>query len=334
MTMTTSRHDTQPVDDAITGLATRLANAGHRLCTALASVRDEAAVDSYFGAFLGSPALAEARQLGSYDGRRAKRALRQSLSALYAGAGTWGDALAKPYGYPGDYALLEIIYDRDVSPSTRTAWGSLVDVWSTQMVLPRAVRARKNVLRTWLEAFLDARPCEAQRARLLSIASGAARELRELDDRRLGRGAFTLLDHDARALAFASGSLGGRAVAPDVVTVETNAFHAEADLTPVAARGPYDVIYSFGLFDYLPDELLVQCINRFAPYLDSQGKFLFCLKDRRYYDAWLYDWLYDWRFVPRTIEDGHALAARAGFKLDEQIVIEGGVVGVFVCSQS
>jgi hypothetical protein len=84
-----------------------------------------------------------------------------SLVHLSDEARTWKHILTKPYGYPGDYAVLELVYDGAAHPDTRAPWAAQVDVWGIRSELPRAVAARKNALRYWMETQLD-RPSAAK----------------------------------------------------------------------------------------------------------------------------------------------------------------------------
>jgi hypothetical protein len=319
--------------DALAGaLAGALAAAAEQLTDELAQARDLAAVEAAFARLLGSAPVQAARALepGSDQALAARAGFRCGLARLYAEAGSWGHSLGKPYGYPGDFGILELVYDHAAHRDTRAPWAALVDVWGTHTELPRAVAARKDVLRAWIERYLDDCPADAP-ARLLSIASGAAREIRELSMRHLERGRITLVDTDARALAFAASSLCSLPRPLDIEIVVGDAIRG-AGLENVKARAPFDVIYALGLFDYLPEALVVRVMKRFASMLESDGRFLFCLKDARRYDAFFYDWFFDWCFVPRTVEDGGALAAQAGLEVTDVLSVEGGTIHIFVCT--
>jgi SAM-dependent methyltransferase len=330
-----SEVDTQPrTSSLLEAVCEELASAGERLCRMLPRVRDLGGVESCFATLLGSQAVRKARMLSGEPEqvRRAQEALRHGLRGLYAHARSWEHSLNKPYGYPGDFSVLELVYGRAAHRDTREPWARLVDVWGTQTQLPRAVCARKDVLRSWLESYLGERYMATAPARILSVASGAARELRELSTEALARGQFTLVDADERALLYARGALQSLPTAPELYTLVGDAVRGRG-LAPLAEQAPYDLVYCFGLFDYLPDALLVRSARHFTRLLAEDGTFIFCLKDERHYDAWFYQWLYDWCFVPRVREDGLRLAARLGLRVKELLTVEGGAVSIFVCQQ-
>lgn len=314
------------------GFEEALTTAARDLTTALMQARDLGAVEGAFARLLGSAPVREARFLepASFPAAVARTAFRRGLERLYGEARAWDHALNKPYGYAGDFAVLELVYDRTAHPDTRAPWAALVDVWATGTQLPRAVAARKDVLRCWLARYIDERPDSAP-ARILSIACGAAREVRELGMAHLERTRLTLLDADVRALSFAAARLRSLPQPVDIEFVIGDSIRG-TNLEPVRARAPFDVIYSFGLFDHVADALVVRVMKRQAAMLEKGGRFLFSLKDRRHYDAFFYDWFYDWRFVPRTADDGPILAARAGLAVTDVLTVEGGTVHVFVCT--
>jgi hypothetical protein len=311
-----------------------LVAAGAKLSAELPVACDLGTVEALFAQFLGSDAVRNARtaDLAPDEATAAKAALRRALAPVYRNARTWSWSLEKPYGYPGDFRILEAVYDGSHG-ETHSDWGRLVDRFTLRMQLPRAVLARKNGLRVWLDSYLLASASVRNPRRILSVASGSAREMRELEDELLARSRFTLLDRDERALTFARGQVASRPIAPLVRAEVGNAIRPPRSLEG-EGEAPYDVAYSFGLFDYLPDRMLRACLRRSVPLLGPDGTFLFCLKDSRHYDAWLYDWLFDWTFVPRTSEDGFRFATDAGLEVTEVMEVEGRAVSIFVCRRA
>jgi hypothetical protein len=306
-------------------VGSQLRTAAAKLNDALAVAATPADVEGAFAAFLGSAVCAELRRVprGTVADQW-KAQLRAALPAFYRYAGGW--CLSKPYGYPGDFRILEAVYNGQfhVEPD---AVNVAIDRWGLSLHLPLAVRARKNALRWWLSRTLN-----GGEGRLLSIACGSARELRELDSPLLASWEVVLLDFDPRALHAAMGDFGARPEVPSVSPVCLDVLRAgPEDLTVLGA--PYDIIYSFGLFDYLKDDLLLACASRFTPLLADGGRFVFALKDHRYYDAWFYDWFFDWRFVPRTLDDGPRIAEALGLRVTETLVLESRTIGIFVCER-
>lgn len=292
-----------------------------------------AAVEIAHADFLGSRAVQSARaSAGDIDAFRGlTEAAWRGLERFHEVCGTARHAMTRPFGYPGDYAILELVYDRRPHASSSTAAGRLADAWFAATPLALAVSARKDVLSSVLEerALAAGRPL-----RILSIAAGAARELREMSPHALQFVESTLVDRDPRPLEFARVSLGAVAPTHRVRTVVGNAIAGGDVVGEVGSGGPFDIIYSFGLFDYLNDELLLQTARNFLPLLADGGQVVFCLKDRRYYDWLPADWLYDWRFVPRTADDGPLLAQALGLRVAKTWLVGGRCIAVWACERS
>lgn len=114
-------------------------------------------------------------------------------------------------------------------------------------------------------------------------------------------------------------------------TATADALSEKSASPAVVGDRRYDVIYSFGLFDYLTDDDVLRCLRSFAPLLEPNGCFVFCLKDRRFYDPLFYDLFLDWRFVPRTEEAGALLAEKAGLDVTGRASVKGRVIHIYVC---
>lgn len=299
----------------------------------VATAASVAAIEVAYGELLGSPAVQAARaRAADADASRALRAAAvRGLERFHEICGTARHAMTRPFGYPGDYAILELAYDRRPHPDSRTAAGHLADAWFASSPLSRALAARKDLLAAVLEerAFSAVRPL-----RILSLAAGAARELREMSPGVLERVDATLLDLDPRPLDFARASLAAVAPSHRVRTVVGNAIAGGDVVGEVGTCGPYDVIYSFGLFDYLEDQPLLRTARNFLPLLAEKGQMIFCLKDRRYYDWLPADWLYNWRFVPRTADDGPRLAGALDLRTTRTWLVGDRCIAAWACERS
>ena len=97
--------------------------------------------------------------------------------------------------------------------------------------------------------------------------------------------------------------------------------------------GPFDIIYSFGLFDYLSDDFLLHTVRNFLPLLAEGGQLIFCLKDRRHFDSLPADWLYNWRFVARTADDGPRLASALDLKVAQTWYVRDRCIAVWACER-
>lgn len=321
------------LQESLTGtLETAITDAAAVFAERVIAASSVTAVELAHAEFLGSRAVQCARAAVG-DGevfRGLTAAARLGLERFYETCGTARHALARPYGYPGDFAILELVYDRRPHASSRTAAGRFADVWFTGAPLARAVSARKDLLANVFEerVAVTERPL-----RILSLAAGAARELREMSPRALQFVESTLVDRDPRPLEFARISLGAVAPSHRVRTVVGDVITGGDVVAEVGEDGPFDIIYSFGLFDYLADEPLLQTVRNFLPLLAEGGQVVFCLKDCRHYDWLPADWLYNWRFVPRTADDGVRLARELDLQVSKTWMVGDRCIAVWACER-
>ncbi len=320
-------------------IAQELCNQGALFVDNLQRARNISCVQGHFSSFLGSKALEEAKQaITKYPEKKTKmiQSFRKGIGEIYTISKAWDHALNKPFGYPGDFAALELVYDQAAHPASNSAFATLLDQWAASTNLARAVRARKDALRVFLEEDLlqhSRQNTDSERLSMLSIASGGAREIREMNSDLFDRLEISLLDQDPRALDYSTSCLNARSSRPKINKILANIFKLDPS-EYLSNNQRFDLIYSFGLFDYLSDEQILSCTHRFLPYLKSDGKFIFCLKDTRFFDAWFYDWCFDWKFVPRIDEDGESLIQKMGLNLINRLKIEGNTVCIYICQKT
>lgn len=222
-------------------------------------------------------------------------------SRLMHHARTW------PHGYTGDYEMLETVYRNE---SLSTGLGYYLDRHFLSKILARAVRDRKEFMRSLLEKEISAR----KDLKILNLASGSGREVEELADMIKASGAVvTCVDFDPDALRFSEGLFDAAGLLP------RNAILRKYNVQKMVSRernekefGPQDVIYSIGLFDYLGDDLLVRLLGALFDLLAPGGKLIASFKDCTRYDRRDYQWMVDWgTFLQRTEQDCRSLVDRA-----------------------
>lgn len=211
----------------------------------------------------------------------------------------------KPRGYPGDAVLLDLIYaagqrDRLLSEATET--GRLIYQYSSDRCAPNAVRWRcQHIAQRIDELSQHRRPL-----RVLSIASGHARELRHsLAAHRGGITEFVALDADRQTLEVAARESNG----VPIITVEAN---VKMLLRACQNLGAFDLVYSLGLFDYLAEKTASRVIATIAKLLRPGGHAMVAnfspdLPDAGYMEAFM-----DWWLVYRDEHDLRQLCQKAG----------------------
>lgn len=224
--------------------------------------------------------------------KKIKEAFRDAISPWMNKSVIMERGLKKPKGYPGDFQMLEYIYDnKPVSEGI----GYYFDEGFLKSELTEAVRDRKNMMRKILAKELE----NGERV-VLDLACGSSREIKELNDENKTTGHFICLDFDGEALEYSKKSLsGGGKISSEFI---------KDDILDIVRKGKSelfkdkDIVYSIGLVDYFPDRLFKGLLALVINSLKKGARFIFTIKDRNVYNPVREDWLTDWTFVPRNTE--------------------------------
>lgn len=208
-------------------------------------------------------------------------------------------AFEKPRGYPGDYKIIEIIYDN--KPISQN-FGFCADRYFLNNAYAVAIRNRKDKMREILFSYLN--NTNSPKVSILNIACGSNRELKEIFvDQKFSPKRdimLTLVDQDEEALKFSEQALGGSAKKLACRFMQHNVLEYINQSTKYSEiLGMQDLIYSIGLADYLPDRvlknLIIFCFNLLKP----EGQLIIAHKDAAKYKPLSPDWWCDWTFYPR-----------------------------------
>jgi extracellular factor (EF) 3-hydroxypalmitic acid methyl ester biosynthesis protein len=154
-------------------------------------------------------------------------------------------AFTKPRGYAGDAVLLDYIYGREEGwpvPAAASELGQHLFEYTTGSSACEAVRARRGYIANLLDQLAE----EVARPHVLAVAAGHLREAllsAAVKRRKLGR--YVAVDADADSLAEVQhcySTYGVKTVASSIRQLLTH----KLDL------GTFDLVYSTGLFDYVP----------------------------------------------------------------------------------
>jgi len=199
-------------------------------------------------------------------------------------------ALEKPRGYPGDYQMLEYIYN---SEPLSTDIGYYFDKGFLDSDLVRSVVNRKNMTKENIKSMIKAH----RGIKILNLASGSCREIREMLKEGIAKSYFSLvcLDQDEEAIEFSNNALKNLA---DVRFIKEDILSVTKDENK-SLLNDKDLIYSIGLIDYLPDRVLKKIIKSLFDGLKPGATLLLSHKDHGVYTPMQEDWLSDWKFVPR-----------------------------------
>ena len=209
-------------------------------------------------------------------------------------------AYEKPRGYPGDYMIFEMIYNKEHADH---GMGYVLDRWILNHTLTRGTIYRKNRIRAILEDQIRAR---RGRADVLNLGCGSSREIRELLAARkvdTGRLHITCLDQDEEALELSEKTIHN-------IGLKTDVSFIKQDIVSICLNrdkgmlGRQDIIYSLGIADDLfkttLENFIMYCYNLLKP----RGKFIIALCSA--HNPKLYiplRWFADWTFNSHNSED-------------------------------
>ncbi|RYF98840.1 MAG: class I SAM-dependent methyltransferase, partial [Chitinophagaceae bacterium] len=169
-----------------------------------------------------------------------------------------GHTYLKPYGYAGDFEIIEKIYaqKRHANP--------VIDAWDQfyqKMDACDAVRNRKTYFK---QMMVDAANSGAEN--ILILGSGPCMDLFEyMTENPENTLQFTCVDIDATAIKYAREK--NAAFLKQINFVHRNIFRYNT-------TDNYDLIWSAGLFDYLNDDQYIFIIKKMKAFLKEGGKMI------------------------------------------------------------
>lgn len=223
-----------------------------------------------------------------------------------------GFAIRKPFGYSGDFKIIDMIYTEHKSELPEYyGWD---DFFHTQPA-PIAVRNRKTYFKNLMADKLKNGP-----VRLLNVASGPARDLFEVymncaDPAMLQTDCVEL---DPHAIEFAEKlcSKYNRQIR----------FHNK-NILRFSSEEKFDIVWSAGLFDYFEDRIFILALKKFRNFLKPGGEIVIGNFSQNNPSKAYMELFGDWFLIHRSPEQLLSLAMNAGFK-EEQISIKKEPLGV------
>lgn len=210
-----------------------------------------------------------------------------------------GHSISKPYGYAGDFMIIDKIYREYVTPDARFAkWDQL---WHS-LAATQAVRNRK----TYFKQVMTNRLAGKEKLDLLNVASGPARDLAELYTLIAPERLHTVcIEADERAIEYARELNKSHASA--IRFIQKNIFRYEASCT-------FDMIWSAGLFDYFTDTIFVKILRRFVRWTRPGGEIIIGNFSTHNPSRDFMEFFGDWYLYHRSEETLVSLALEAGIE--------------------
>jgi extracellular factor (EF) 3-hydroxypalmitic acid methyl ester biosynthesis protein len=189
-------------------------------------------------------------------------------------------AYEKPFGYPGDYEVMNATYERFFDGATLFA--RAVGLGFSETLCYRAVRYRKDLVKRQIKALLSRRAGSQGPVRVLSIGAGPAQELHELFQEMDDLPApleVVLFEQDKNALAHAFRRLTPSVEARFPGRVRLVFLHDSIkrllrDGSLFSPFGKFDLVYSVGLLDYLQRRTAIVLTRHLAQAAAPGGQLL------------------------------------------------------------
>jgi extracellular factor (EF) 3-hydroxypalmitic acid methyl ester biosynthesis protein len=208
-----------------------------------------------------------------------------------------------PRGYQGDYETIEYLLRQEnrAAPDTAAYWLEFMALNSpiAQQHRNKLLTQSRELLRlVWI------RPG----AKILMIAAGGCPDVYAIKDQLVGRDFhLTISDVDPDAIATALERLAE--IADRITAFAGNVFTRIRD---IAHSGPFDLVLTGGLFDYLPHRQAVSLVRMIQQRLLAPGgRFLLTnVRNEQPYRVWI-EYLANWRLIERTAAEVQALVDEA-----------------------
>jgi extracellular factor (EF) 3-hydroxypalmitic acid methyl ester biosynthesis protein len=244
-------------------------------------------------------------------------------------------AFAKPLGYAGDYAMVNMMARN--TPDGASLFAKAVDTFFLRQAPAEAHRNRLEYLGRHLLAETARVAGTGREARVQDVACGPAVEIQQfLREQPLSaRAHFTLLDFNEETLKHAQAALtgirsgGGRSSGLQFVKKSVHSILKESvRRTKRRAEEQYDLVYCGGLFDYLSDQVCRQLMEEMYDWLAPGGLLIATnVEPSNPMRHWM-EHLLDWHLVYRTGAELRALKPAAADP--DSVFVQGDDTGVNV----
>ncbi len=183
----------------------------------------------------------------------------------------------KPLGYAGDFIMMNYIYNyHDGAYVGATTFERLVNHYTCSIPISKSNIGRKEFLKQQILSTIE----RCDQPRILSVGSGPLRELTELV--REGRFSkqvwFSCVDFEQRAIEHFKNEIEG--LEPEkrnLVSLEFIVGNVVAIIRNKSVRERlrgYDLVYTFGIFDYLSDRLSSALLNQLYESAREKGRLI------------------------------------------------------------
>jgi extracellular factor (EF) 3-hydroxypalmitic acid methyl ester biosynthesis protein len=229
---------------------------------------------------------------------------RQLIKAILNKNTLIGHGFVKPYGYPGDFTLIDKIYKFEINEDNRYKnW----DIFFQNQPGASAVRNRKEFFIKYCRSLIKRK----ENAKVLILGSGPASDVHEFlstcpDSKNIS---FDLIDFDQAAIDFSinkNKKFNGNVAYNKINALRFNSYKL------------YDLIWSAGLFDYFKDKHFTFLIRKYINCISDEGEMVISNFSTKNPTKRLMEVLSDWNLNLRTESDLFRIASAAS--IDKEMV--------------
>ncbi len=229
---------------------------------------------------------------------------REQLKALVYQSPFAHRSLQKPFGYAGDYEMMNLIYHNE--RLGKSLFGRCMERCFLEHAEPQAVRNRVEYLLAKIRLTVKEKP--GKKVTVLSVACGPAMEVQKFIEQapqaELDAVEFHLLDQDLGALKHVQRRLrkiatgmGKKVEVKLIGTTIKNMIHSGLE------HEGYDLIYSAGLFDYFTDQVATLAASVLYESLAPGSRLIIGNFDVSAPTRFGMSMVFDWNLIYRTGED-------------------------------
>lgn len=232
-----------------------------------------------------------------------------TLTRTLVGGSSWGRSYFKPAGYPGDYIIMNYMYDQ--TPIGASAREMMLHALGVSAGEPIVTRMRK--LAEIIVQYGERRRGEGRRIDIMSIGCGPARELErvfELSGNGL-RWRATLVDQEPQAIEYAMRYARQKGVDRTIEINPLNLSFTEMLVQSVVTHHfvEKDIIYSSGMVDYLSPMSARRFVKRMYDFLRPGGRLIIGnVNDLPTGTLWPMEYVLDWTLYFRSLAEMEAMA--------------------------
>jgi extracellular factor (EF) 3-hydroxypalmitic acid methyl ester biosynthesis protein len=234
---------------------------------------------------------------------------RQKIAPILNSETLFGFSYTKPFGYSGDFFIIEKIYQYYVNPDERyRKWDEFLH--SAGAVI--AVRNRKTLAIEIFEQLNE--KAKGRKQDVLILGSGPVTETFEFFERNPDNLlVFQMLDMDKRAISYAKNK--------NRKYLNSMTFH-NANVIRFTPDKKFDLIWSAGLFDYFKGKHVVYLLKRYYEYLKDDGEMIIGNFNVENPSRRSMEILGDWFLYHRSADELKHFAIQAGIEKSKIDVIQ------------